>query len=1028
MSNRTINLNTRLQGSDPFLEIQSLDLDHFTFSSNSKLALADDLTLNGDLTMGGDLVIEGGLQLGTGSNLTAGNLTGTTKLTTPIIQFADNLTAGLTIESSDGADYIVLKSSDGAEQIQLKKTTFTDGNSMILGTNGSRGILQYGNVKNSTIDSTNTMSANTSGSSASCTGNSATATLASSATLLQNARLIGGVSFNGSANIDLPGVNTNQTNALLTWAGSCGRWASARTTSFLDVDNNTIGSVSLSGAGATTCVLQTPFLDQTNSSAHKLYLKNAVSGHSSNTLQHQIRFENEHMSGMNQSENLVQKWVVNRNSTSMLIYDITASNTFQNTDFLYDSAGDAPRINNLQFNKDSSTGTFLSIHRNPTSQYDTSTAQRQLPNGIKFISGGEYAGSNLGGLQGGIESNYHTEEVGRTKVYSSYVDGTVKQASLLVAKDLLTLTNMPSINIDDNLRIDTYNDIITFTGTSSSYFNFEQPVKISFGSVNNNDHRLSVTHPTSIAYNSGNNTLAVKDIIQLKWNKILSNNLPQYINWSIQGSAMGNLCFCKDYYATAQTSNSGTRTSHTILTLAETSVRIGRVATQQPQSNATVDGVNILTEGGALNIAMRILSTSDVSKHTSLKQYANGAFQILNNSSNIILTTSHNDGDTYIDTRTLYLKKPFNAPMKFLDTNTTKTNSYNYILVGMPPGETAENSTPALQIWTNGTSYSTYDSKSAVIDNHLGSLYLGNSSHKNYLYGSETWVGGNTLTGHGKFLKFFRTATNESNFTISSTYVSNATTAGLFNSFNLHLDGATNPQNNGTPGHIYLNWHNTSGNVFIKNGILVSSDERIKTNIKVIDDTLALDKILALETVSYNLIEDGDDAPTKIGFIAQQVKKIIPDAVSEAHGYSCEIMETFDFKVVDVEITEEKDPHHILIIDTEAVRLENGQSYRLVYGGYQRDFVANVEDGITTFKTNNKWDFDEPKKIKIIGKTVDDFMRVRHEDIYNLHHSGIQQLHKNNLELKDEVVSLRKMVEELTKVVKLNESALKNLI
>jgi hypothetical protein len=43
---------------------------------------------------------------------------------------------------------------------------------------------------------------NTTGSSASCTGNAATATI------LQNARLIGGVSFNGSADITLPGVNS----------------------------------------------------------------------------------------------------------------------------------------------------------------------------------------------------------------------------------------------------------------------------------------------------------------------------------------------------------------------------------------------------------------------------------------------------------------------------------------------------------------------------------------------------------------------------------------------------------------------------------------------------------------------------------------------------------------------------------------------------------------------------------------------------------------------------------------------------
>ena len=50
-----------------------------------------------------------------------------------------------------------------------------------------------------------TLNQNTTGSSASCTGNAATATI------LATARLIGGVSFNGSANINLPGVNAGGT-------------------------------------------------------------------------------------------------------------------------------------------------------------------------------------------------------------------------------------------------------------------------------------------------------------------------------------------------------------------------------------------------------------------------------------------------------------------------------------------------------------------------------------------------------------------------------------------------------------------------------------------------------------------------------------------------------------------------------------------------------------------------------------------------------------------------------------------------
>jgi len=61
------------------------------------------------------------------------------------------------------------------------------------------GTPTSGNLANCTFP---TLNQNTTGSSASCTGNAATATI------LQTARTIGGVSFNGSAAIDLPGVNT----------------------------------------------------------------------------------------------------------------------------------------------------------------------------------------------------------------------------------------------------------------------------------------------------------------------------------------------------------------------------------------------------------------------------------------------------------------------------------------------------------------------------------------------------------------------------------------------------------------------------------------------------------------------------------------------------------------------------------------------------------------------------------------------------------------------------------------------------
>ena len=66
--------------------------------------------------------------------------------------------------------------------------------------NPSSGILTTTSV---TGNLTGNVTGNVSGSSGSCTGNAATATI------LATARNIGGVSFNGSADINLPGVNTS---------------------------------------------------------------------------------------------------------------------------------------------------------------------------------------------------------------------------------------------------------------------------------------------------------------------------------------------------------------------------------------------------------------------------------------------------------------------------------------------------------------------------------------------------------------------------------------------------------------------------------------------------------------------------------------------------------------------------------------------------------------------------------------------------------------------------------------------------
>ena len=67
-----------------------------------------------------------------------------------------------------------------------------------------------------------------------------------------------------------------------------------------------------------------------------------------------------------------------------------------------------------------------------------------------------------------------------------------------------------------------------------------------------------------------------------------------------------------------------------------------------------------------------------------------------------------------------------------------------------------------------------------------------------------------------------------------------------------------------------------SGNTTATGDVTAYSDIRLKENIKPI--TCALDKVLSLQGVYYNRI-DIDDKSTKIGFIAQDVKHIVPEVV-----------------------------------------------------------------------------------------------------------------------------------------------------
>jgi hypothetical protein len=71
-----------------------------------------------------------------------------------------------------------------------------------------------------------------------------------------------------------------------------------------------------------------------------------------------------------------------------------------------------------------------------------------------------------------------------------------------------------------------------------------------------------------------------------------------------------------------------------------------------------------------------------------------------------------------------------------------------------------------------------------------------------------------------------------------------------------------------------LTFNPSTGNLVAGGTVTANSDEKLKTNIKTIDN--ALDKVLSLRGVEFDRIDTGDH---QIGVIAQEVEKIVPDVV-----------------------------------------------------------------------------------------------------------------------------------------------------
>ena len=174
------------------------------------------------------------------------------------------------------------------------------------------------------------------------------------------------------------------------------------------------------------------------------------------------------------------------------------------------------------------------------------------------------------------------------------------------------------------------------------------------------------------------------------------------------------------------------------------------------------------------------------------------------------------------------------------------------------------------------------------------------------------------------------------------------------------------------------------GFVWATQTIVVSSDIRIKEDIQDILDDTALQSILAIEPKTYKYVDKLVRGNKKVfGFIAQQIKDVIPEAVIIEKSYIPNIYLVADY--IDCVITLSSQPTKVVIKVNDKIKCYDKDNNEILVE------VIEVIDGLT-FRIKEIEYTDT--KIFVYGTFVDDFHTLNKDYIFTLNVCATQELHR----------------------------------
>ena len=203
----------------------------------------------------------------------------------------------------------------------------------------------------------------------------------------------------------------------------------------------------------------------------------------------------------------------------------------------------------------------------------------------------------------------------------------------------------------------------------------------------------------------------------------------------------------------------------------------------------------------------------------------------------------------------------------------------------------------------------------------------------------------------------------------------------------------------GTIAQLYSN-----GGMWIAGGLGQYSDSRIKKNIEDIDDDEALNKLLAIQPKTYNYINEKLLGTQKVyGFIAQQVKELIPHAVKLMKEYEPNIYKECNCEGNKIYV----DIPDNIVLETEIKLLDNDDNH------IECKIIENGEGYIKVDKSL------DTNTIFVYGYKIDDLHMLTKEYIFTLNVCATQALSKKIDEQKVIITRQQEEIDELK--TKLND-------